>query len=59
MNNFEFVRLEIFTEMKIQVVFWVSGVVRYQHFGGSCCLRVQGIMALQNIGILPHHYSLL
>jgi hypothetical protein len=40
-----FVRLEIFTAVKIQVVVvWVitpcSAVVGYQHFRGSCCLHL-------------------
>jgi len=27
-------------------------------FGGSCCLlENEGSMALRNIGILPHHYT--
>jgi hypothetical protein len=56
--------------MKIHVmVFWIlmpsSDVVGYRHFGGSCYLYVQGAlhsedggrMVLQNIGVLPNHYT--
>jgi len=36
-------------------------VVGYQHFGGPCCLHFQVenavSMSLQNIGILPQHYT--
>jgi len=52
--------------MKIKiVVFWVvttcSDVVRHQRFGGSFHLRLQdegSSMALQNIVILPQHYTM-
>jgi len=47
----------------IQVV-WViipcSDVVGHQYFGGPCCLHLQGdggSMVLQNVGILPHVYT--
>jgi hypothetical protein len=33
-------------------------MVRYQHFGGKCCLHLLGQgMTLQNAGILPQHYT--
>jgi len=36
----------------IQVVFWVvtpcSDVVRYQNFGGPCCLNLQGNYAISS-----------
>jgi len=46
-DNSEDVRFEVFMVVKIQVkVFWVvmlcSVVVGYQHFGGPCCLHLQG-----------------
>jgi len=42
-----YVRYNIFTAVKIQVVLWVmvpcSDVVGYQHFGEHCCLHLQKI----------------
>jgi hypothetical protein len=43
-------RLEIFTLMKIYVIFWVmtpcNGVVRYQYYGGTCCLHLLALYGI-------------
>jgi len=53
--------------MKIEIVVFrpvtpCSVVVKYQRFGGPCCLHLhfnpedEGSMVLRNVGIQPPHY---